>query len=54
MANSQKSFSFPLPVLILLRRLFFLAARKNVNKFTFSLAPHRQFRYFHYLCARNM
>ena len=46
-----KVFRFPLSVLILLRRLFFLAARKNVNKFTFSLAPHRQLRFFSYLCA---
>ncbi len=41
-----KKFSALTPLL----GLFLLAARKKANKFAFSLAPHRQFRLFFYLC----
>ena len=37
-------FSFPLSVLILLRRLFFLAARQSLQAAS-ALAPLRQFRF---------
>ncbi|MBR2032756.1 MAG: hypothetical protein IKA04_11195, partial [Alistipes sp.] len=46
--NSQlKKFS----VLIPLRGLFFLAARKNANKFAFFSRSASSVPFFHYICA---